>query len=40
MKEFENYDEERALFEEIRPTAPKLPEKSIIDRILEQVEAI
>jgi hypothetical protein len=33
MKEFDGYDEERELFEEI-----KEPVESIIDRILEQVE--
>jgi hypothetical protein len=40
MKEFADYDEERALFEEIRPFVKRLPEKSIIDRILEQIEAL
>ena len=33
MKEFDGYDEDRQLFEEI-----KLPGKSIIDRILEKIE--
>ncbi|MDD5673284.1 MAG: hypothetical protein PHC61_03920 [Chitinivibrionales bacterium] len=37
MKEFDGYDEDRELFDEIRVI--KSPEKSIIDRILEQVEA-
>jgi hypothetical protein len=36
MKEFDGYDEERELFEEIREV--NSPVKSIIDRILEQVE--
>jgi hypothetical protein len=38
MKEFENCDEERALFEEIKPMVNAAPKKSIVDRILEQVE--
>ena len=33
MKEFDGHDEDRQLFEEI-----KLPGKSAIDRILEQIE--
>ena len=40
MREFEDYDEEREFFAEIKPLAFKWPEKPTIERILNQVEAI